>query len=230
MFGRYETRVSEAYRSIYIDIDAFVRLVVQWRPAARKILEVGCGEGAVTERLNAAYPDAKITAIDITSRVGRLYRGSVDAVRFIQCAVQDIAATEPGQYDLVVLSDVLHHVPPELRQGLLDAIRTALARQGTLVFKDWQRNYAPIHWLCYASDRWLTGDRISYMTRQEMREGLARSFGDDALIAEARVSPRWNNLAILIRRETEQSYGTEPRRNGSESALRATARNAKYGE
>jgi 2-polyprenyl-3-methyl-5-hydroxy-6-metoxy-1,4-benzoquinol methylase len=199
MFGRYEPQISEAYRSIYINIDAFVALVRQWKPNAKRILEVGCGEGAVTQRLNAAYPDAKITAIDITPRVGRLYRGSPDGVRFIKCAVQEIAAAESRQYDLVVLSDVLHHVPLELRQGLLDAIRTTLAPQGTLVFKDWQRNFAPIHWLCYASDRWLTGDRISYMTREEMRERLARSFGEGALIAEARVGPWWNNLATLVR-------------------------------
>jgi 2-polyprenyl-6-hydroxyphenyl methylase/3-demethylubiquinone-9 3-methyltransferase len=199
MFGPYERQISEFYRSIYINIDAFVELVVQWKPAPNKILEVGCGEGAVTQRLNAAYPDAKITAIDITPRVGRLYRRSLSGVRFMKCTVQEIAATESGQYDLVVLSDVLHHVPLQLRQELLDAIRTALAPNGTLVFKDWQKDYAPIHWLCYASDRWLTGDRISYMTREEMRERLASSFGGGAIVAEARIGPWWNNLAILVR-------------------------------
>jgi 2-polyprenyl-6-hydroxyphenyl methylase/3-demethylubiquinone-9 3-methyltransferase len=199
MFGPYERQISEAYRSIYIDIDAFVELIRQWKPTANNILEVGCGEGAVTQRLNASYPDAKITAIDITPRVGRLYLGSTDKVRFIQCGVQEIAERESGQFDLVVLSDVLHHVPIELRQGLLDAIRIALAPNGTFVFKDWQRNFAPIHWLCYASDRWLTGDRISYMTRDEMRERLASSFGAPSLVGEARVGPWWNNIATLIR-------------------------------
>jgi 2-polyprenyl-3-methyl-5-hydroxy-6-metoxy-1,4-benzoquinol methylase len=199
MFGPYEHVISDAYRSIYLDIDAFVGLTRQWKPHANKILEVGCGEGAVTQRLNAAYPDAKITAIDITSRVGRLYQGSFDNVRFIRCAVQEIATSEAGQYDLVVLSDVLHHVPLEFRQGLLDAIRTALAPKGTFVFKDWQRNHTPIHWLCYASDRWLTGDRISFMTRNEMRERLALTFGEDALVGEARVAPWWNNIATLVR-------------------------------
>jgi 2-polyprenyl-3-methyl-5-hydroxy-6-metoxy-1,4-benzoquinol methylase len=199
MFGPYERRISEAYRSIYIDIDAFVELMRQWNPNASRILEVGCGEGAVTQRLNTAYPNAKITAIDITPRIGRLYQGPLDNVRFMQCAVQVIAATESGQYDLAVLSDVLHHVPMEFRQGLLDAVRSALAPHGTLVFKDWQRNYAPIHWLCHASDRWLTGDRVSYMTREEMRSSLARSFGEHALVSEARVGPWWNNLATLIR-------------------------------
>jgi 2-polyprenyl-6-hydroxyphenyl methylase/3-demethylubiquinone-9 3-methyltransferase len=201
LFGPYERQISEAYRSIYLDINSFVELIGQWKPKATKILEVGCGEGAVTERLNAAYPGAEITAIDITPRIGRLYRGLLDDVRFIQCSVQDVAKREPGQYDLVVLSDVLHHVPLEFRQGLLDAIRTALAPQGTFVFKDWQRNHAPIHWLCYASDRWLTGDRVSYMTRDEMRERLALSFGALALLGEARVGPWWNNIALLVRPE-----------------------------
>jgi 2-polyprenyl-6-hydroxyphenyl methylase/3-demethylubiquinone-9 3-methyltransferase len=199
MFGRYEHRIAEAYRALYIDIDAFVGRTRQWTPTAKRILEVGCGEGAVTERLKAAYPDAKITAIDITSRVGRLYMGSLDNVRFIRCDVQEIAATEPGQYDLAVLSDVLHHVPVEFRQELLDAIRTTLAPDGALIFKDWERNFTPIHWLCYASDRWLTGDRISYMTRDEMHEHLARSFGEAALVAEARVAPWRNNIAALVR-------------------------------
>jgi 2-polyprenyl-3-methyl-5-hydroxy-6-metoxy-1,4-benzoquinol methylase len=199
VFGPYESQISEMYRSLYINIDVFVELVVRWKPTAKRILEVGCGEGAVTQRLNRAYPDADITAIDITPRIGRLYRGPLDRVRFEKCAVQEIAATQAGYYDLVVLSDVLHHVPLEFRQGLLDATRMAMAPQATLVFKDWQQNHAPIHWLCYASDRWLTGDRISYMTREQMRSLLARSFGEAALVAEARVGPWWNNLATLVR-------------------------------
>jgi 2-polyprenyl-3-methyl-5-hydroxy-6-metoxy-1,4-benzoquinol methylase len=199
MFGPYEHRISEIYRSIFIDIDDLAKRLHHWSPTARQILEVGCGEGAVTERLRAAYPDAEITAIDITPRVGRLYRGSPEAVRFLQCPVQDVAAVEPGKYDLVVLSDVLHHVPETLRQGLFDAIRTTLAPNGVFVFKDWEPSFSPIHWLCYAGDRWLTGDRVRYMRRAEMRERLAKSFGQTALVGEARITPRWNNLAILVR-------------------------------
>src|SRR5271156_710820 len=164
MFGPYERQISELYRSMYTNIDALVELIVRWKSMPKRILEVGCGEGAVTQRLNAVYPDVEITAIDVTPRVGRLYRGALARVRFVQCTVEEIALDEPGEYDLVVLSDVLHHVPAESRQSILDAIRTALAPRGTLVFKDWQRNSSPIHWLSYASDRWLTGDRISYMT------------------------------------------------------------------
>ncbi|HEX3837011.1 MAG TPA: class I SAM-dependent methyltransferase [Steroidobacteraceae bacterium] len=198
-FGRYERQISNAYRSIYVDLDSFVDLIRKWEPSAVRILEVGCGEGTVTEKLSIAYPHARITAIDITPRVGRLYAGSLDLVQFIQCNVQSIAELQAGQFDLVVLSDVLHHVPKEFRQGLFDAIRIALAPSGSFIFKDWQRNYLPIHWLCHASDRWLTGDRISFLTRKEMREHLALTFGEAALIKEDRVPPWWNNIAILIR-------------------------------
>src|ERR1700733_10207481 len=103
MFGTYERQVSEAYRSLYIDIDAFVNLIRRWKPEAAKILEVGCGEGAVTERLHAAFPEAQITAIDITPRLGRLFQGASDRVRFVQCTVQEMTVSDVGRYDLIVL-------------------------------------------------------------------------------------------------------------------------------
>jgi 2-polyprenyl-3-methyl-5-hydroxy-6-metoxy-1,4-benzoquinol methylase len=199
MFGRYERHISEAYRSIYLDIDEFVAQVRRWCPDPKTILEVGCGEGAVSERLQGAFPVAALTGIDVTSRIGRLYRGPREAVRFVCCEVQQIAVSDPSGFDLVVLCDVLHHVPAASRRALLGAIRATLAPGGVLIFKDWQRSNAPIHWLCYASDRWLTGDKISFMTRDEMHEHLAAAFGQGALAAETRIHPHWNNLATLVR-------------------------------
>jgi 2-polyprenyl-3-methyl-5-hydroxy-6-metoxy-1,4-benzoquinol methylase len=198
-FGRYERQISDAYRSIYLDIEDFIGQVRRWYPNPATILEVGCGEGVISEHLHYAFPGAAITAIDITSRIGRLYRGPSDGVRFIRCEVERLAAVEPGSFELVVLCDVLHHVPRGSRRALLDAIRASVAPHGVFIFKDWQRSNSPIHWLCYVSDRWLTGDRISFLSRDEMRACLATSFGTAAIIDEVRVGPRWNNLATLVR-------------------------------
>ena len=198
-FGPFEHQVTAAYRSIYVDLDDYVEAVRAWVPDAREILEVGCGEGAVTERLVAAYPEARITAIDIMPRVGRLYRGPADRVEFRQCTVQEIAAESPGRFDMAMIADVVHHVPVPLRKGLLDAARAALAPGGSLVFKEWERTRTPIHWMCHASDRWLTGDRVNFMSRDEGRELLAGSFGAAALVDERRVSPWRNNLMTLVR-------------------------------
>lgn len=199
-FGPFEYQISAAYRAIYIDINQLALLTQRWVPVARNILEVGCGEGAVTEHLRQLYPDAAITAIDVTANLGRLYRGPRERLRFVQCQVERVAAAEAGAYDLVILSDVLHHVPHELRRSLLESIRTTLSPNGRFVFKDWVRTSTPIHWLSYASDRWLTGDRVAYFTRQEMLRILRTTFGDAAVIDEERIAPWRNNIALLLTR------------------------------
>jgi 2-polyprenyl-3-methyl-5-hydroxy-6-metoxy-1,4-benzoquinol methylase len=201
-FGSHERLVSETYRSIFFNIDAFVAQMHRWRPSARKILEVGCGEGAMTERLVRAYPDAEITAIDITPRIGRLFSGNIDRVNFVQRTVEEVARVEAGEYDLVVLCDVLHHVSLAHRQKLLNAIRTTLAGNGALIFKDWEKSVTAIHLLGYISDRWISGDLVGYMTRIEMRKYLEISFGVTALTEEARISPWQNNIATLVLRKT----------------------------
>jgi SAM-dependent methyltransferase len=75
MFGPYEHWVAETYRKMFIDLDDFAGLMKSWAPNAQRILEVGCGEGAMTERITHMYPSAHVTAIDITPKLGRLYRG-----------------------------------------------------------------------------------------------------------------------------------------------------------
>ena len=199
LFGRHERLVAQAYRSIFIDVDHMGGLVGEWTPNPLQILEVGCGDGAVTEQLVRQYPQANILAIDITPRVGRLFSGNRGRVEFAETTVQAIAAARPGQFDLVVLSDVLHHVPIDLREDVLASIRLALAPGGSLFFKDWERDGSAISWLAYASDRWITGDRIRFFRGQEALNLIRKIFGPNSIVAEARLRPWNNNFALLVR-------------------------------
>ena len=94
LFGPYEHTVAEAYRHIFVNLDDFARLIHTWVPQAQRILEVGCGEGAMTERIMRIYPAATITAIDITPKVGRLFRGSRVNVTFSQESVEAVASRQ----------------------------------------------------------------------------------------------------------------------------------------
>jgi 2-polyprenyl-3-methyl-5-hydroxy-6-metoxy-1,4-benzoquinol methylase len=199
-FGPYERAVTEVYRRLFVDLDHFVDFVRIWVPQARRILEVGCGEGAMTERLVKAYPDATVTAIDITPNVGRLFRGDAARVTFLQRSVDHVARQEPASFDLVILCDVLHHVPPPERQGLLSAIDRAMTPGGSLAFKDWIASSSPIHWLCRMSDHYLTGDDVRFCTAMSAKALLTSAFGSDAVRSEAVVRPWSNNVAYLIRR------------------------------
>lgn len=198
LFGRHEHRIADLYRAIFIDLDAYAHQISLWVPQAQRILEVGCGEGAVTERLVRLYPDAEILAIDITPSVGRLYRGPMEHVNFRQTTVQAISSEAPGTFDLVILSDVIHHVPTDRRNAIFDAIKKCIAPGGRFLFKDWKRTTTPIHWLCHGGDRWLTGDRVSYLDGDQARAMLEAAFGSPPE-AEVFIRPWRNNFAMLIR-------------------------------
>ena len=198
LFGRHERRIADLYRGLFMDLGDYGAKIGAWAPDASRILEVGCGEGAVTEILAKTFPRANILAIDITPRAGRLYRGRREGVRFRNAAVQDIAGEHPGAFDLIVLSDVIHHVPLSMRSDLLEAIGQALAPGGRFVLKDWGRSAAPIHWLGYAGDRWLTGDRVAYLTPAEAQRLVAQSIPALKLAADGRIRPWRNNYALLF--------------------------------
>lgn len=199
MFGPMEHRVAELYRRIFIDLDNFAEIMHTWVPKAHRILEVGCGEGAFTERIVKTYPTASVTAIDISPHIGRLFRGNASNVNFHQESIESVANREPASFDLIVLADVLHHVPIDNRPSLLSAINQCLAPDGSLLLKDWTISTNLIHWLCEASDRYLTGDDVSYFTLSSIETILASPFGPDAILQTGTVRPWRNNLAILAK-------------------------------
>lgn len=92
-----------------------------------RILEVGCGTGsnlALLQRyghVDAIEPDDAARAL-AASRSGLPIRGGLlpDGVRL-----------DDGAYDLIVLLDVLEHIPDD--QGTLQALRSKLAAGGRLI-------------------------------------------------------------------------------------------------
>jgi 2-polyprenyl-3-methyl-5-hydroxy-6-metoxy-1,4-benzoquinol methylase len=198
-FGPYELAVSEAYRRIFVDLDELAGIMSRWVPRARKILEVGCGEGLMTERIVRTYPAASVMAIDISPNTGRLFRGDTSSVTFRTEPVESVASREPASFDLVILADVLHHVPPDARPVLLSAVIKSMAPNGSFIFKDWVISASPIHWLSYAFDRYLTGDHVAYLTTAGIDALMTGAFGSGAIRHKATVRPWRNNLALLIR-------------------------------
>lgn len=136
--------------------------------------------------------------VDIIATPGRLYRGRRERVEFRNMPVQDVALAHPGAFDLIVLSDVLHHIPKTMRADILDAARRCLAPGGRILLRDWARAATPIHALCHFGDRWLTGDRVAYLTPIEALALVRSSLPGLEPVAEGRIRPWRNNYAITL--------------------------------
>jgi len=94
-----------------------------------RILDYGCGAGANLGYLAAAFPSARIAGCDLSAESLR-----VAASRHPEASLYDLGAgeTPPGFYDLVFISNVLHHVPPADRPGLMAGIAGLMAPGGEL--------------------------------------------------------------------------------------------------
>ena len=197
------------WRDVYGD-DSFAAAVYQARhdgalawidslhlPAGSRVLEIGCGAGIVTEHLSKAFPDAEVTAIDICENPGSMCAHR-SRTRFLRMTAAELYATRPQSYDLIVISDVLHHVPESNRRELLAHAADLRSRDGVVVVKEWIRQRTPAYLMGYCSDRFITGDDVHFMSEQELGVMARDVFGADSVRSQFRVSPWACNLVLVI--------------------------------
>jgi len=93
-----------------------------------KILDYGCGIGLLQDFLKSYFPEAQINATDISEK-------SLDYVRENYPETTTINNEEALQshFDLILVSCVLHHVPPFDRRALLERLSQALTPTGCIL-------------------------------------------------------------------------------------------------
>jgi 2-polyprenyl-6-hydroxyphenyl methylase/3-demethylubiquinone-9 3-methyltransferase len=101
--------------------------------AGKRVLDVGCGGGILAESM--ARKGADVTGIDLSDKalkVADLHSlESGIQVRYEKIAVEELAAREPGSYDVVTCMEMLEHVPDP---GSVVRACAALAKPGGKLF------------------------------------------------------------------------------------------------
>ena len=101
--------------------------------AGRRVLDVGCGGGILSEAMARAGAD--VAAIDLSEAalaVARLHGlESGIAVRYERIAAEALAVREPGSFDVVTCMELLEHVP---QPGQMVAACATLVKPGGTVF------------------------------------------------------------------------------------------------
>ncbi|MCZ8385902.1 bifunctional 2-polyprenyl-6-hydroxyphenol methylase/3-demethylubiquinol 3-O-methyltransferase UbiG [Achromobacter xylosoxidans] len=81
--------------------------------ARKKVLDVGCGGGILSEAM--ARSGAQVTGIDLADKslkIAKLHGlESGVKVEYRKVPVEQLAAEQPGQYDVVTCMEMLEHVP-----------------------------------------------------------------------------------------------------------------------
>jgi 2-polyprenyl-3-methyl-5-hydroxy-6-metoxy-1,4-benzoquinol methylase len=182
------------YRALYRDAALPQRLLATWRPsicplaplvafvpAGARTLDIGCGSGALLLLLAAAGRIGNGVGCDISgtaigAAIAARRRLSGPAVDFRQIA--DLADVPDGQFDAVLMIDVLRHIPPARQREAVLAAARRVARGGVLIYKDmasrpaWRRIANTLHDLLLAQqivsyvpvaevERWLTDFGLS---------------------------------------------------------------------
>ena len=125
-------RIAVASRALPDRVETRTAHLLAHVPLRSRVLEVGCGTGAMSREL-AAKRGARVTAIDLSPRMVDVARVRTPDSLGIEYRVADFMALAPRGFDIAIAINTLHHLP------LADAaerMTRAIAPGGTVLIAD----------------------------------------------------------------------------------------------
>ena len=103
-----------------------------------RLLELGCGVGALTKHLARLLPRGRITAIDVSVHWSEVARRRLRRRRRVDVLTGDVRVLDldPESFDAVLIHFVLHDIRAPERRDVLEALGHLLAPGGTLYLRE----------------------------------------------------------------------------------------------
>jgi SAM-dependent methyltransferase len=101
--------------------------------APRRVLDFGCGIGNSAPHLRAAFPEAAITAVDVSEKSLAVARARFPEVaEFVAYDPRAAPPAPPEGYDLIFSACVFHHIDAAEHVGIFRLLRERLISGGAM--------------------------------------------------------------------------------------------------
>ncbi len=142
-YSRFANEFSETRSSAQARLNRIVRYV----PDHASVLEIGCGNGRLAERLDRDGRPLSYIGVDLAKEMIEIANARRVNLRSITAEFRVADVTQPGwneglpgaPFDIAIALAVLHHIPSfELRLQVLRDMQAMLKPSGLLVMTNWQ--------------------------------------------------------------------------------------------
>lgn len=152
-----------------------------------RVLDLGCGTGNLSRKIISAYPNARITCVDMAENMLKMARAKLKDHNKINFWLGDIRDFDySGKYDAIVASLVLHHVEKNDKTRFYRRIQKALSKNGVFfcidIFLSASRHLQKLHmdkWKEFMRAHGLTMKKINDMIRRHRKEDRPLVFEDE---------------------------------------------------
>jgi tRNA (cmo5U34)-methyltransferase len=144
-----------------------------------KIADLGCGTGNLSKKLILAYPNARISCIDMAENMLKMAKSKLKNyhnVSFWQGDISDFDYRE--KYDCIVSSMVLHHVEGKDKPRIYRKIHNCLSKRGVFFCMDIFLSSNP-HLQKLYMDKWRTFMKTNGLPAKKVNEMISRHQRED---------------------------------------------------
>jgi 2-polyprenyl-3-methyl-5-hydroxy-6-metoxy-1,4-benzoquinol methylase len=198
--------LSAIARKMYTSGPPLLRKLQHWRPyicpfesllkhvhEGSRVLDVGCGSGLLLSlaagvgiQFEGVGFDVSRQGIELATRMTRRAASIAPNAKLSFQRLDIDAPWPPGEFDVVFLVDVLHHVPSHSQRPFFERVMAKVRQGGILVYKDmclrpwWMAQANRIQdmlvareWICYAPvhtvENWGTSSGMRIVLQEDVR-------------------------------------------------------------
>ena len=157
----YKGPLLEWYLRIKLRLEQNYQLLDQYVPKRGDILDLGCGYGFISCILALTSAERNITGIDFDAEKIRVAECGFLMSKQLTFKTADIRSFEFSPEDCIILSDVLHYLPPSDQEHILVKCMSNLKPGGMILIRDADENRKTGHFRSKLTERFSTGMKFN---------------------------------------------------------------------